>query len=65
MPYTLDRRLFLEDGPAIKAANIVSARNFAALRSWRRLDFDRRLDVVERALATPANDPADGFPIAL
>jgi len=65
MTYTLDRGLFIEDGPTILAASRSSARNFARLRSWRKLGPDHRLDLVERALAAPASGLADSFPIAL
>ena len=65
MTYSIDRGLFVEDGPAIHAASIASARNFARFRSWRKLDPDHRLDAVEKALVAPANDLVDAFPVAL
>ena len=34
-------------------------------QAWRRLDPDARLDLVEGALACPANDCIDSFPLAL
>jgi hypothetical protein len=34
-------------------------------QAWRQLDTERRLELVERALAVPANDIIDSFPVAL
>jgi hypothetical protein len=34
-------------------------------QAWRKLDSEKRLELIEQALATPANDRIDGFPIAL
>lgn len=65
MTYSLDRGLFIEDGPAIHAASVSATRDSTRFRAWRKLDLDRRLDLVERALKVPANDGVDSFPIAL
>lgn len=65
MTYRLDHGLFLEDGPAMHAAKIASANNFVRFGSWRQLDPDRRLDLVEKALEAPANDLVDDYPVAL
>jgi hypothetical protein len=65
MAYSLDHRLFVEDGPAIQAANAAARRPAARFLGWRRLDTDRRLAVVERALKSPANDFIDSYPVAL
>ena len=32
---------------------------------WRQLDSEKRLELIEQALAAPANDVVDGYPIAL
>jgi len=65
MTYALDRGLFIEDGPAIQAANAAAARPTARLLGWKRLDASRRLQVIERALKSPANDFIDAYPVAL
>ena len=62
MAYGLSPRLFIENGPAVRAAN---ARAHTSSRAWLSFDRDRRLALVETALKTPANDDCDGFPIAL
>ena len=60
MAYGLNERLFVENGPAIQAAG-VRARRTAA---WRALGNERRLALIDEALARPAND-IDGLPVAL
>ena len=60
MTYGLDSGLFVENGPAIHASNA-----FVRGRSWRTLEPERRLQMIEKALKTPSNDFSDGFPIAL
>ena len=65
MTYGLSRGLFLEDGPAIHAAEAAAARSQARFRSWRSLEPEQRLVIVERAMGAPANDLIDDFPIAL
>lgn len=67
MTYGQELGLFAGNGPLIqpvrRIAPATSARNYAA---WRNLDAERRLALVEIALATPANDDhEDGFPAAL
>ena len=34
-------------------------------QAWRQLDTERRLELVEQALAAPANDIIDSFSVAL
>ncbi len=65
MAYGLYPSLFLENGPANRAAEALARR--ATIRAWRSLDDDRRLQLIERALGPdPANDDSpDDFPIAL
>lgn len=62
MTYGLDTRAFIEDGPQTQAIRARSARSTA--RSWRALDEERRIAIVERALR-PANDLIDAYPLAL
>jgi len=62
MTYGLSTRAFVENGPAVRAMEARSARSTA--RSWRALDADRRLALINAAL-TPANDLIDAYPIAL
>ena len=63
MAYGLNRSLFVENGPAIRAAEAHSRSSSDSYRAWSGLDARRRLELVERALK-PAND-REGFPIAL
>ena len=63
--YGLDPALFIEDGPAVHAASAAAARRVTRFGRWRKLDEERRLQAVERALKTPANDLIDDFPLAL
>ena len=58
MTYGLSPRLFVENGPAVRAAEVREAH-----RSWRALDPENRLALIRAALR-PANDQ-DGLPIAL
>lgn len=62
MAYDLNRRLFIENGPAIHAAEGL-ARSSAA---WRSLNPGHRLALIDEALRNPANDDCiDGYPAAL
>ena len=62
MTYGLSTRVFIENGPAVQAIEAQSLRSTA--RSWRALDENRRLALVERAMR-PANDIIDAYPLAL
>jgi len=62
MTYGQSTRAFIENGPAEQVINVQAARSTA--RSWRALDAEGRLALIERALH-PANDIIDGFPLAL
>ncbi|HEX6742397.1 MAG TPA: hypothetical protein VF079_11460 [Sphingomicrobium sp.] len=62
MTYGLSTRVFIEDGPAAQA--IIANETRTTARSWRALDADRRLALIEQALE-PANDLIDAFPLAL
>jgi hypothetical protein len=63
--YSLDRGLFVENGPADKAAIAAAARPAVRFLPWRKLDAEHRLKAIEDALRIPANDVADGLPLAL
>ncbi len=62
MIYGHNIRAFIEDGPAVQVINAQASRSTA--RSWRALDADLRLALIEQALK-PANDIIDDFPLAL
>ena len=64
MAYGLNPRLFIENGPAVRAAEAHARSSSAAFRAWRRLDAEKRLALVEKALRAPANDLHE-YPIAL
>ena len=64
MAYGLNPQLFIENGPAVTAAEGQRPRSSTLHRGWRDLDRERRFDVVERALK-PANDLIDEYPLAL
>ena len=62
MTFGLSTRLFIENGPVVQSATLEAGRS--AARSWRILDPERRLAIVEKTL-DPANDAGDSFPLAL
>jgi len=64
MAYGLNPGLFVENGPAVTAAELHSPRSSMVYRAWRGLPAERRLALVEKALK-PANDVIDGYPLAL
>jgi hypothetical protein len=53
MAYGFESRLFLDDGPEVRAGRARHARSASA---WRDLSEQSRLDLVEQALGKPAND---------
>jgi hypothetical protein len=65
MAYSLSPGLFVEDGPAIHAADAAAAMPRMRFLAWRRLDPDHRFEAIERALNAPANDLVDDLPLAL
>lgn len=65
MTYSLDRGLFVENGPAELAIIAAEARPAVRFLPWRKLDAEHRLRAVEDALKVPANDCVDGLPLAL
>ncbi len=64
MAYGLNPRLFVENGPAVTAAQLRSPRSSTAYRAWRGLPPEHRIALVESALE-PANDVGDSYPLAL
>lgn len=64
MTYRLNPRLFVENGPAVLAAEAHARSSSDAFRAWSAMNADRRLDLVESALRRPAND-VDALPVAL
>ncbi|HET7817638.1 MAG TPA: hypothetical protein VFK58_08695 [Sphingomicrobium sp.] len=63
MIYGLDHRLFVENGPAVRAAEARLHSSSNAYRAWGSLGPERRFEAVEMALR-PAND-CDCLPVAL
>lgn len=64
MAYSLNPGLFLENGPANQAAHALAGRPASRFASWRKLSPDRKIALVDQALASPAND-IDAYPLAL
>jgi len=62
MTYGLSTSAFIEDGPEVQAMRTRSS--YSTARSWRALTAERRLALIEQALA-PANDRIDAYPLAL
>jgi hypothetical protein len=66
MTYGFNLGLFAGSGPTIDREHGRTPSSSRAFRVWRSLDEDRRLNLVEEALAATANDDhADGYPVAL
>jgi hypothetical protein len=65
MTYSLSRGLFVDNGPAELAAVAAEARPAVRFLPWCKLDAEHRLKAIEEALKIPANDTADGLPLAL
>ena len=42
-----------------------AAGTWGGYQAWRKLDTAQRLELIEQALAVPANDIIDDFPLAL
>jgi hypothetical protein len=63
MAYGLNPRLFIENGPAIRAAEAHARSSSTAFRTWSHLDAKGRLQLIEMAL-DHAND-SDELPLAL
>lgn len=65
MAYGFNPRLFLENGPAIRANQALARSSSIPFQAWKSFDRERRLQLIEQALRVPANDDCDGLPIAL
>lgn len=65
MTYGLNPRLFIENGPAIQAADALANSSSNSYRAWQSFDREHRFALVETALKMPANDDCDGLPVAL
>lgn len=66
MTYGLNPRLFIENGPALYAADAHARSSSDAYRAWSGLDAEHRFALVEKALHAAANDYGpDNLPIAL
>ena len=63
MTYGHSPRAFIEDGPEAQALQVRASHSTA--RSWFALEPDLRLELVEQALRSPANDMIDDYPLAL
>ena len=61
MTYGLNPRLVVGDAAPLRPSTAAAER----FGRWRKLDEERRLQAVERALKAPANDLIDGYPVAL
>jgi hypothetical protein len=42
-----------------------ASETWGGYQAWRQLDSEKRLELIEQALAAPANDIIDNFPLAL
>ena len=62
MTYGLSTSAFIEGGPKVQAMR--KPLSYSTARSWRALTAERRLALIEQALA-PANDRIDAYPLAL
>ncbi len=66
MAYGLNPRLFVENGPTIEAARSRQLSSTDGYRVWRNLRSEIRIELVDRALKSAANDEGiDGYPFAL
>jgi hypothetical protein len=65
MAYGPNPQSFPENGASVHAADALARSSRMAFRTWRTLDEERRLALVDTALRTPAEEMADGYPVAL
>ena len=65
MTYGMDGVLLLERGAARTDSATAPARHVIRDRTWRMLEPERRLQIIEKALTTPSPLLADGLPVAL
>jgi hypothetical protein len=64
MAYGLSTRAPAETGLVQRALARANG-SWGGYQAWRQLDSDKRLEIIEQALAVPANDIVDGYPVAL
>jgi hypothetical protein len=64
MAYGLSTRASVANALAKRALDRASG-TWGGYQAWRQLDTEKRIQLVEQALAVPANDVVDGFPAAL
>ena len=65
MAYGLNRQSFAQSGASAHAADALAQSSTMAFRAWRTLSAERRLALVDNALWKPAEELADGYPVAL
>jgi hypothetical protein len=68
MAYGLSTRAPAENAaknPLVQRALSRASGTWGGYQAWRQLEPEKRLELVERALAAPANDVVDGYPVAL
>lgn len=67
MTYGNDLGLFVGSGPKFpQSPSILTYKSSSRFAAWRSLDAQRRLELVERALADAANQNlSDGFPAVI
>ena len=65
MAYGLNPLPFPENGASVHAADALARSSEMVFRTWRTLDEERRLALVDKALRKPAGELADGYPVAL
>lgn len=64
MPYGHSPRAPIDNALVRRALKRASG-TWGGYQAWRQLDADERLGLIEDALACPANDCIDSFPLAL
>jgi hypothetical protein len=64
MAYGLSTRAPAANGLVQRALARASG-TWGGYQAWRQLDPETRIELIEQALAAPANDIVDGYPVAL
>jgi hypothetical protein len=64
MAYGLSTRALAADSLVQRALDRANG-TWGGYQAWRQLDPDKRLELIEHALAAPANDVFDDYPLAL
>ena len=65
MAYGLNRLPFRGNGASVHTADALFPGSAMAFGTWRSLNEERRLALVDKALRKPAEELADGYPAAL